>query len=290
MKVYNLTIGIIAGLMGMLGYGVADFFAKKTTDKIGYLKTAFWSQLIGAVLLLFYLLFDPTLPQITLRLLVAIFLFGFLDAAGLSLFYRGMQKGQISIISPFFSSFAVLNVLIAVLIFKEILSVTKMFGVAMLILGTILISVDINQVKKTKFLSLKKGIPETTLAVLIYGIYFPFWAVLVSNQGWLVIIVLARMFLALTLFAFMKFQPANIRISSREFFRGVGPIGLFGAVAALTVSLGLRSSYTSIVAPISAAFSLPTIILARVFLNECLNLTQALGAIGIISGLVLISL
>lgn len=280
------------GLIGMLGYGTADFFAKKTINKVGSLKTAFWSQLIGAAILSLYFFIDPTLPHLTFSLLVAIFIFGFLDALGILLFYRGMEKGQVSIISPFFSSFAVINVLIAVFIFKETLGAAEMLGVALVILGTIFISVKVNikQMRSLKFLSLSNGLSETALAVVIYGIYFPFWAILVSNQGWLVIIILARMFLVLSLFALMGFQLVRITIPSRELLPGVSPVGFFGAIAALAVSLGLRSSYTSIVAPISAAFPLPTVILARTFLKERLSVIQTLGVIGIIVGLILISI
>ncbi|MFN2571957.1 MAG: hydantoinase B/oxoprolinase family protein, partial [Gemmatimonadales bacterium] len=45
----TLLTAITAGLLGMLGWGCADFFAKKTIDKIGDLPTLFWGQLLGLI-------------------------------------------------------------------------------------------------------------------------------------------------------------------------------------------------------------------------------------------------
>jgi hypothetical protein len=43
----SLTAALVAGLGGMLGWGFADFFAKKTIDKIGDLPSLVWAHLFG---------------------------------------------------------------------------------------------------------------------------------------------------------------------------------------------------------------------------------------------------
>ena len=52
----NIVIAIVGGLLGMLGYGISDFVAKKAIDKIGNLKTLFlhttnWSSFLGYIFL-----------------------------------------------------------------------------------------------------------------------------------------------------------------------------------------------------------------------------------------------
>jgi len=54
----NIAVAIVGGLVGMLGYGVSDFIAKKSIDKIGNLKTLFYTQLFGVLFLLFYFIKD----------------------------------------------------------------------------------------------------------------------------------------------------------------------------------------------------------------------------------------
>ena len=39
--------GILAGLLSMLGWGVADFLAAKSSRKIGFILTLFFIQIIG---------------------------------------------------------------------------------------------------------------------------------------------------------------------------------------------------------------------------------------------------
>ena len=45
----ELLIAVLAGLGGMLGWGFADFFAKKTVDKIGDIATLVWAHLFGTL-------------------------------------------------------------------------------------------------------------------------------------------------------------------------------------------------------------------------------------------------
>ena len=45
----DLAIATLAGLGGMVGWGLADFFAKRTIDQIGDLSTLFWSQALGVI-------------------------------------------------------------------------------------------------------------------------------------------------------------------------------------------------------------------------------------------------
>ena len=46
-----LTIAVLAGLGGMLGWGAADFFAKKTIDKIGAIASLVWAHIFGTTIL-----------------------------------------------------------------------------------------------------------------------------------------------------------------------------------------------------------------------------------------------
>lgn len=67
-------------------------------------------------------------------------------------------------------------------------------------------------------------------------------------------------------------------------------IGLFDGGAYLTLSWGFgATTFTSVVTMLSAAYSLPTLILARIFLKEKLTPNQWVGVLSIILGLVLLS-
>jgi hypothetical protein len=73
-----ITIALIAGLTGMFGWGISDFFAKKTIKKIGEIRALAFSQFIGASLMvLYFFLTRPRIPTITSMNLIFLLLLHF---------------------------------------------------------------------------------------------------------------------------------------------------------------------------------------------------------------------
>jgi len=67
-------------------------------------------------------------------------------------------------------------------------------------------------------------------------------------------------------------------------------IGALEATGFLAYGMGVNSEHTSIVAPISATFPMVTIILARIFFKERLELNQKIGIISVLCDLVSLSI
>jgi hypothetical protein len=63
-------MGIIAGLMSVLGWGVADFFAAKSSRNIGVFKTLLFSQFLGLLVIGGYFLYAGNLPSFNFREIV----------------------------------------------------------------------------------------------------------------------------------------------------------------------------------------------------------------------------
>ena len=70
---------------------------------------------------------------------------------------------------------------------------------------------------------------------------------------------------------------------------GLAAIGVLEVIAFFAYGSGITSEFTAIVAPVSAAFPAVTILLARIFLKERLEINQKTGIFSILAGLVLIS-
>src|SRR5688572_3907884 len=106
----TLYIAIIAGLAGMFGWGLADFFAKKTIDKVGDMATLAWAHVYGVVILAGLVLAravsDETIPQSNLdtKEIGLLVFFGLLQATVYALVYRAFGKGKLAILNPVFSS------------------------------------------------------------------------------------------------------------------------------------------------------------------------------------------
>jgi len=289
----ELFIAIVGGLGAMTGWGISDFFAKKTVDKINDTVALFWMQLLGIIPLFIFFLFNFDLSNFTVNLIPWVILWGTIDGAGYLMFYRALDRGKVSIVSPVVASYSAFSVLVSALVFGEILSARIITVLAIIFLGIMFTSIDFEEVRKDGFdwKDLTKGVPEALLGVLLFSIWFPFWDNFVSGGNWLVLVILLRAVVTTFLFIVIKTKKYTISIKDKgkDVVKWLIIIGLLDAIAYLTLtwSYGV-TSYTSIISVLSATFSLPTLLLARIFLKEKLKPTQWGGIVLILLGLALL--
>lgn len=282
---HALLVAIVAGLSGMLGWGFADFFAKKTIDKVGDLTTLAWAHVSGATLLILLVLGKvivypgkSVMPK-TLSEYGALVFFGILQALVYFLAYRAFSKGKLAILNPIFSSYSGLVVLISVLAFGEILRVGQFALLAIIFAGIIIVSLD---EKAPSLKSLKptneSGIGEILLAAMFAALWTVLWGHFVSGKDWLVYAAIMYIFMTLTLILVALQQKAKLLMSEKSIWKYFLFIGIGEVVAYVGISSGYSlTSHVSIVAVLSAAFSIPTLILAHVFLGERINKLQKVG-------------
>lgn len=295
---HELLIALVAGLAGMLGWGFADFFAKKTIDEIGDIVSLAWAHVFGTLTLVIVALFQVTAlhKQIDIpndfQTFGLLFFFGMLQAAIYLLVYQGFRKGQVAVLNPVFASFSGLTALMSIIIFGEILSGTQIISLVILFSGVLLLNMDLNalRLKKLKFIHVP-GFREIALATLLASLWTLFWDKLIGGKNWLSFALLMYAFMTIAIFAFAKFRKIKLSFSKPSAWKFLILIGVCETVAYLGISLGYSStSLTSVIAVLSGAFSLPTIILARVFLKEKTTALQTVGSIIIIIGIILLSL
>ncbi len=289
-------IALIAGLSGMLGWGVSDFFAKKTIDKIGDLKTLIGSQIIGALFLLAYLLLTrPTLPPISGTMLLYVSGLALLDGAGYLCLYRAFQKGVMSIVSPIAASAAGFSIIIAVFLFKESLSVFGLLGVILIFLGILITSTDFRDLKRSfSKENLRNGVPEAIAVMILLGLWFPLWDRFVGDKDWLFWLISLKLIMGMMLCLYFHVTNRGGKLISgyRSVIKILIPVAALDALAYVGTTWGysVTTNTTSLITVIANAYSLPTIILAYFFLKERISSQQALGIASIILGIVISSL
>ena len=77
----NLTIALLGGMLGMLGFGTSNFLAKKTIGVLSNLQVLVFSQFIGVGFMVLYLTQEPALPALTPTNLAFALVFGLLNAS-----------------------------------------------------------------------------------------------------------------------------------------------------------------------------------------------------------------
>jgi drug/metabolite transporter (DMT)-like permease len=292
-----LLIALGAGLGGMFGWGLADFFAKKTIDEIGDIQSLTWGHIFGTGLFLLlafgqflfgsYELFIPTGS-----VWWGIVLFGILQAVIYLLVYKGFSKGQLSVLAPIFASFSGIAALISILFLGEMITGSIVGALILLFIGLLLINIDGGalQTRKINFLRVP-GFKEISIATVLAAIWTLGWDALVGGRDSLVYSLFMYLFMTIAIILFAKFKKVKFGSVKKTTWGFLFLIGFCELVAYLAITIGYSAtSKTSVVALLSGAFSLPTIILARIFLKEKLTKPQIWGVVVIITGILFISL
>jgi len=132
---------VIIALAAALSWGLADFMGAVSTRRVGLLLTMCISQVVTLAVLG---IAAATIGGSGLHLpsgdLAALVLSGILGAAAYAGFYRALQLGPVSLVSPIFSAYAVITVLLAVLLGQETLAAPAAAGVVLTIDGVVLAS------------------------------------------------------------------------------------------------------------------------------------------------------
>lgn len=285
----SLSIGVIFGIIAMLGWGTADFFVAIAVRKTSVFKTFIWSQIIGAVLLLLIFSMFFKLPILSLPAIGIILIATFLYTVAYFAFYKGLQVGKVSIISPVAACWAVVTVILSLIFLGETLTPIKALGASLAILGAVLTSFRLHDLLGLRLKNLTAGVGYAIIAVIGWGIYFVFVDVLVSEFSWFLPMLFVKIVSVFYLLTYSGIKRENF-----SFPKNVLPfiilIGALEVIAYLCYGFGVTSEYTAIMASIAAAFPMITIILARIFFKETLEINQKIGIVSILTGLVLLSL
>ena len=293
----ELLIAILAGLGGMLGWGLADFFAKKTIDRVGDMVSLAWGHIFGTAVLLLVVLYQfrirgqkVPLPD-NFPAWFGVILFGVLQATVYLFVYRGFAKGQVGLLSPVFASFSGLTAIISIVALGEIVGGYLSLGLATLFFGILLINVDMGalQSRRLRFSQIP-GFKEVGFATLLATFWTLSWDWFIGGKDWLQYTFYMYASMTVTILVLAIAQRVNLFIVTSKVWKFLALIGLCETAAYIAITWGYgATTRTSVVALLSGAFSLPTIILARMFLKERITAVQTVGSLTIIAGIMILA-
>ncbi len=291
-----LFIAVTAGLGGMIGWGAADFFAKKTIDEIGAIKSLVWAHAFGtslfvAAALAGVLLFDyqMELPSGS-GAWAGLAFFGALQMVVYWLVYEGFGKGQLAVLNPVFASYSGIVALFSILFLGETAGLSAGIGLIAIFLGIILLNTDISGLRSKK-LNIVPGLAEVGTAALLAAVWTIGWDRFVSGQDSLSYALFMYAFMSLAALVLARFMHVRLSGVKHGLWKFLFLIGAGEMLAYLSISWGFaNTSLTGIVALISGAFSVPTVILAYYFLKERVTVLQTGAIVVIIAGIILVSI
>lgn len=277
---------MIFGLVAMFGWGVSNFFSGRLAKSIGFLP-ALIAGTTGVIVCLILVMLAGNLPVTipggnTLGLLIIAG--GLLSIAGLA-FYKSLEIGKISLLSPIAASWPMGIAIIAILTKQSPFSVLTLIGMLLVTAGVSAASVK--RIDKTISFS-DPGIPYALIALGAWIGAFYFFGRTLSGSAWVLYNVLFLFISVLFELVYARWKNSPITWKpTRQNLLYLAGCAVPSAVAFYFYSLGMRSPEKSVTAIATNANPVITVLLALFFLHEQLNRRQLSGIIMVIIGLTL---
>lgn len=326
-------LGIGLGVTIALLWGTADILATLAARKMGTFKATLISQTSGLLALFSFaaIVFGVwhvtfTLSALGISALIGLFT-GLFAALGYFAFYRALEIGPMTVVSPLTATSSAFTLLFAALILQERLSFGRLGLVTMIIFGIVLASTSLAELRellhKPGYSLWSRGVRWAFVATLAFGAMDFGIGASASITGWFLPVLWTRIFsiLFLTLISLWKRhrhvagQPATSPSSPQKqpiclslanldaivhMWKLFSPVaaGLFLAVTAgiienaavLTFSFDTRIATTGITSAIASSYALVVMMFGMVVCHERLTKNQLMGISMFTTGLILLAL
>jgi drug/metabolite transporter (DMT)-like permease len=283
----STILSILLGIGGMLGWGIYDFLGGVFSKQIGSFKALFWSQLAGlmSILLLTAILskgLNIPMQTVGLSLLAAI-----VYSAGYLFFFKGFEKGNVSIIAATMNLWAVFTMFFAFAFMGQRLTIIQTLGVFMIISGAMLASIDWTSLKN-QTLQLSLGVREAIFGAFFFGVFWNISEIISEEIGWLLATFLVKVGIVIFLLILSLITRQGIGLKSSPFMTNIAILlmGVIEVAAVTLVNYGLTIGDAILITPIASALSIVTITLAVIFLKDKISKLQGIGILMAIFGII----
>jgi len=304
-------MGILLGLLSALCWGASDFIARFATRRIGTLRTTFYMQFAGCLLLSILLrwlggwghLFDGSgWPPWAWGALA-----GLLNAIGTLALYRSFEIGKMAVVAPVSASYPALTAILSVSA-GEHLTPARLAGTLLTLAGAIVVvrgengsptEGDEKEARPEEHAGrvssappkLGAGISWALLAASGYGVLF--WLLgthIVPSAGYAATVWMIRLTCSMLTFPGLVLvkQPLSLPHQG-SVFAALLAIAILDTGAFVLNNRGMQLEQVSVVSVLASLYSVVTVVLATMFLREHISLRQWLGMLGIFAGIFLIS-
>ncbi len=283
-----LYIGIFIATISMVFYGVGDFLQGLGSKKINPITFLFWGQIVAiAFYFALFFIFKPHYI-ITSYILALAIVAGALIFVATLLFYKGLEIGKSSFMVPIANAAGALAAILGVVLLHEMLLSDQAFGVALTVIGILLMFDVIN----LKNLSIRKIEVEGFYAIstmALWGVFLLIIGFISKQMGPIMPGLIAYIISMLFTCAYVILRKKSVRLPKGT-IRYVLPAWLFGSAGFALYTFATSFAYVSIVAPIALSSSAITVMLSIYVSKEKITQMRILGIAAVIVGIIMISI
>jgi drug/metabolite transporter (DMT)-like permease len=289
-------MGILLGLVTALTWGGADFLARFATHRVGTLRTMFYMQATGFVLLTIFLpwlggwghLADGSGWQPWAWGLLA----GCINAVSTLALYRSFEIGKMAVVAPLSASYPVLTVLLSILT-GERLTPLRAAGIVFTLLGVLVVAHGEHPADEGSEEPARRGREGVGWAICsALGFGFLFWLFgirIIPRVGATQTVWMIRLTCTVLAGAIILLAKQPMRLPRGEVRPLALGTGILDTSAFLLCAYGMQIEQVAIISVLSSLYGAVTVALAAIFLREHVSRQQWVGIVSIFVGIYLIS-
>lgn len=218
---------------------------------------------------------------------VGIGVLGFLSYVS---FYKALEIGPISIVSPIVSGYAAVSLILAVLILGETLTGGQIAAVVLVMLGVVLASSDLGQIDRIERRQ-ALGLALALVTFVAIGAFVFGNAYYMADFGWLAPIFLSRGFtMVVLLLASLREGGPGLVDRSPSLLGLLVVLAVVDTAGYAAFNIGTERAETSVVSGASAPYAVVPIVVGLVALEERPAPIQWFGIAAVVGGVVLLGL
>ena len=273
---------ILWGFASMFAWGTGDMLARYAAIRLGSTAVALTILGLGiAPPLALGLSRYPSLGAVASPEFIALAVIaGLLFSMGYLFFYLGLERGMISIVSPLSASWLAVTTVLAAILFNESIGWTKGGLIALVLLG-----ITLTSMRDRDGASLG-GVWYGLGAMLTFGVAFTLWKPIVEDVGPYMAVVSVRTVATVALGSYILLRRPIRADVTRNAVVLVIAAAVLDSLGFVSYNLGVEREDVSLIAPISAAYPVVTLVLAWVLLRERLSAVRMTGIVVLLSAVI----
>jgi drug/metabolite transporter (DMT)-like permease len=289
-------MGILLGLLTALTWGGADFIARFATHRIGALRSMFYMQLIGFLLLTILLPGLGGWGHLTdgsgWQPWAWGFLAGFFNAmAGLG-FYRAFEIGKMAVVAPLSASYPALTLVLSWMSGERV-SAVRIAGIICTLVGVVIVAGGEKAPDENDSEAVRRsgrGIGWAIFAAVGFAMLFWLLGVrVIPRVGAVQTVWMIRLTSAVLTASAILVSKQPARLPRGEVRWMVLGMGVFDTGAFVLSNLGMKMEQVAVITVLSSLYGAVTVGLAAFFLKEHVSRWQWMGIATIFAGIFLIS-
>jgi drug/metabolite transporter (DMT)-like permease len=290
-------MGILLGLLTALTWGGADFIARFATHRIGTLRTMFYMQSVGFLLLTIFLPWLGGWGHLADGSGWGPWAWGFLAGcinagSGLAL-YRAFEIGKMAVVAPLSASYPALTLLIS-WVSGERLAPVRVAGIILTLLGVVIVAggektpPDGNDAAAARASS--QGIGWAIAASAGFGVLFWLLGVrMIPRVGATQVVWMIRLTSSVLTGAVIFLAKVPLRFPRGEVRWMALGMGALDTTAFASSNRGMQMEQVAVISVLGSLYGAVTVALAAIFLREHISRWQWAGIATLFAGICLIS-